>query len=81
VAEWLTVPDDLQSKLPKLRANVHAGQLATDAQLRALVQAQLDSARTGLDLLRLSTGRIANVQAKYCPPTPQFPPRTPQHNN
>jgi hypothetical protein len=70
VAEWLTVPDDLQSKLPKLRANVHAGQLATDAQLRALVQAQLDSARTGLDLLRLSTGRIANVQAKYCPPPP-----------
>lgn len=63
VAEWLTVPDDLQSKLPKLRANVHAGQLATDAQLRALVQVQLDSARTGLDLLRLSLGRIANVQA------------------
>lgn len=67
VAEWLTVPDDLQSKLPKLRANVHAGQLATDAQLRALVQVQLDSARTGLDLLRLSLGRIANVQAKYGP--------------
>jgi len=64
VSEWLTVPEDLQTKLPKLRANVQASQLATDAQLRALVQSQLDSSRTGLELLSLSRARVSNIQAK-----------------
>jgi len=64
VGEWLTVPQDLE-KLPQLRATVASKKMATDAQLKAAVTGQLDSAREGMSLLSRSYNSILTVRNKY----------------
>ena len=63
VGEWLTVPQDLE-KLPQLRATVASKKMATDAQLKAAVTGQLDSAREGMNLLSRSYNSILTVRNK-----------------
>ncbi len=64
VSDWLTVPQDLQ-KLDNLRANVLNKKLITEAQLKALVDNQLESARDGLHMLHTSYEKICQVRNKY----------------
>lgn len=66
VSEWLTVPQDLE-KLEQLRTNVLNKKNATDAQLKAAVQTQLESAQEGLELLNRSFASVLSIRAEYAP--------------
>ncbi|KAI8928085.1 exocyst complex component Sec6-domain-containing protein [Entophlyctis helioformis] len=63
IADMLRHPDDLTNKLPLARKKVAMERASIEAQLKTVMEAQLDGTQKGIDALRFCRGETAKVRA------------------
>lgn len=62
VADMLRHPDDLTNKLPMLRKKIAMERASVEAQLKTIMEVQLDSMQKGLDTVRESKVQTENIK-------------------